>query len=154
MALIAAAGLWVYGVYSMSDPRPLLVGMRIDGSRVSIKAPTCPTEAVGKVEVFDGTSEKPLWEARDPKSAEGKRGALTLWAGEEFAHSTPGRQPATLPKDLDVLITDAGTEDGSGGLFDTSVIKAAQLPAGQYWTADGPMTAEAIDRQLSCGPEQ
>ncbi|MGW6966403.1 hypothetical protein ACWGET_20385 [Streptomyces zaomyceticus] len=152
VALAAVIAVWRFLVYGMSDPMPLAVGIRIDGARVSIKAPTCPTEAVDKVEVFDGESEKPLWEARGPKSPEGKRGALTLWAADEYERPGAGRQPTPLPKRLDVSLTDVGGEGGGGEGFDTAVVMAAKVPEGQYWTSKGPMTTEAIDDQLVCGP--
>ncbi|MEU4270168.1 hypothetical protein [Streptomyces sp. NPDC026092] len=152
LAVLTAAGIWVYGVYAMSDPlNPGLVGIRIDGSRVSIKAATCPTEAVDKVQVFDGESEKPVWQARAPKTPEGKRGALTLWAADAYEHPGPVRQSTPLPKLLDVALTMADGEGGGGDMFDTAVVKAAKVPEGQYWTVNGPKTAEAIDGLLMCG---
>ncbi|MFE4620244.1 hypothetical protein ACFRJ7_29495 [Streptomyces sp. NPDC056747] len=117
---------------------------------MSIKAPTCSAEVVDKVEVFDGESEKRLWEARAPRSPEGKRGALTLWAADEYELPGPGQQPTTLPKLLDVLLTEVGGDGGGGGSFDTAVVKRAKMAEGQYWTISGPMTAEAIDGQLPC----
>ncbi|MCZ0983100.1 hypothetical protein O1L60_40250 [Streptomyces diastatochromogenes] len=153
--VVIGAGVvgWRSLVHGMSDPGSvsLAVGLRIDGARVSVKVPACPTEAVDKVEVFDGEREKPLWEARAPKSPQGKRGALTLWAADEYEHPGPGGQPALLPKSLDVAVTGAGGEGGGGGNFDTAVVMAAKLPDGHYWTSKGPMTAEAIDGQLTCG---
>lgn len=62
-----------------------------------------------------------------------------------------GRQPSPLPRALDVLVTFAGSEDGTGGYFDMRRVLAAKLPDGQYWTDDGPMTGEAIDAQWKCG---
>lgn len=73
LAALAAVGTWVYGAYSMSDPATtILAGVRIDGSRVSVKMPNCPSDKVGMVEVYDSDSEKPLWRASSPKTSEGK----------------------------------------------------------------------------------
>ncbi|UQS29368.1 hypothetical protein J5J01_20755 [Streptomyces fradiae] len=147
-----AVGLWIYGVYTMSAPsQTVRVGMRVDGSRVVVKVPVCPADAVGEVEVFDGESEKSLWRARDPKTSDGRRGKVTLWVDDEFHVSEAGRQPSPLPRALDVLVTFAGSEDGTGGYFDMRRVLAAKLPDGQYWTDEGPMTGEAIDAQWKCG---
>lgn len=151
LALLTVAGLWVIGVYSMSDPeRPLLVGIRIDGTRISVKAPTCPTDTVGKVQVFDSESERLLWQASDPKTPEGKRGAVTLWNPADFLKPGPEAQPVRLPANLDVSFEYAGGEDGTGDVFNIPKVKAAHLPEGHYWTSDGPMTAQALDNQLKC----
>ncbi|MEU3630335.1 hypothetical protein AB0E11_18195 [Streptomyces fradiae] len=150
--LLAGLALWVYGVYTMSEPsNPIWVGIRIDDSRVTVKVPTCPSDSVGEVEVFDGNSEKPLWRARGPKYPAVKRGTVTLWANEEFQTAGTGPQPTPLPSALDVLVTYAGSEDGSGDNFDLSRALADKVPDGHYWTYDGPMTAKEIDAQLNCG---
>ncbi|MFE7134422.1 hypothetical protein ACFVIM_26545 [Streptomyces sp. NPDC057638] len=157
VGLLAVVGAWVYGVYAMSAPeRGLLVGLRIDGSRVTVKAPTCPTDTVGTVEVFDSETTEPLWRASDPTTQAGKRGELTLWDAAGFARPGPQPQPARLPDRLDVAVEygvgeHGGGPDGSGDVFDTAEAAAAGLPEGQYWTDDGPMTAAAIDGQLRCG---
>ncbi|MFE2491056.1 hypothetical protein [Streptomyces mirabilis] len=53
--------------YSMSDPATtILAGIRIDGSRVSVKMPNCPSDKVKMVEVYDSDSEKLLWGAVHP----------------------------------------------------------------------------------------
>ncbi|MFF5639620.1 hypothetical protein [Streptomyces sp. NPDC012825] len=149
--LLAAGGLWAFGVYSMSEPsRSLLIGVRIEGARVTVKAPTCPTDTVARVEVFDGESTKPLWQAREPRTSEGRSGAVTLWADDEFLKPGPGAQPEKLPRSLDVLFTYAGTGDGTGDVVDVAQVVSAEIPEGWYWTKDGPKTAQEIDKQLKC----
>ncbi|WP_327725017.1 hypothetical protein [Streptomyces europaeiscabiei] len=151
LTVLSAAGVWVYGVYRMSDPATsVLVGIRIDGSRISVKTPTCPTEKVGTVEVYDSDSEMLLWRADHPKTAEGKHGVVTLWKAGDFFKASPGTQPRTLPTNLDVSVTYAGGEDGTGDVFNLRKVQAAHIPTGQYWTDDGPMTAAQIDAQLNC----
>ncbi|MFI5817009.1 MULTISPECIES: hypothetical protein [unclassified Streptomyces] len=151
LAVLAAVGTWVYGVYSMSDPATsLVVGMRIDGSRISVKMPTCPTDKVGTVEVYDSDSEKLLWQASGPKTQEGKRGAVTLWKADDFLKAEPGTHPKTLPANLDVSVTFAGVDDGTGDVFNVRKVKAAHVPDGQYWTRDGSRTASQIDAQFKC----
>ncbi|MEV1049945.1 hypothetical protein [Streptomyces sp. NPDC049887] len=152
--LLVAGGLWAFGVYSMSEPsRPLLIGVRIDGARVTVKAPTCPTDTVARVEVFDGESTEPLWQAREPRTSEGRSGAVTLWADDEFLKPGPGTRPEKLPRSLDVLFTYARTGDGTGGAIDVAQVTSTEIPEGRYWTEDGPRTAQEIDEQLKCAPE-
>ncbi|MFI1002462.1 hypothetical protein ACIP10_26800 [Streptomyces galbus] len=151
LALLSAAGAWVYGVYSMSDPTTsILVGMRIDGSRVSVKFPTCPFEKVRTVEVYDSDSEKLLWKATDPKTAEGQQGAVTLWRTDDFSKADPRSMPKALPKYLDVASTYAGTTDGTGNMFNVSEVTSAHVPEGKYWTPSGLKTAAQLDAQLKC----
>lgn len=51
----------------MSDPATtILAGIWIDGSRVSVKMPNCPSDKVEMVEVYDSDSEKLLWGAVHP----------------------------------------------------------------------------------------
>src|SRR5947208_9970845 len=121
----------------MSDPTTaILTGIRFDGSRSSVKMPTCPTDKVGTVEVYDSDSEKLLWRATGPKTPAGKRGAITLWKADDFLKASPGTQPKALSANLDVSVTFAGVDDGTGGTFNIRKAKAAQVPAGQYWTPD------------------
>ncbi|MET9906311.1 hypothetical protein ABZZ74_05755 [Streptomyces sp. NPDC006476] len=151
LAVLVACGTWVFGVYSMSDPATsFLVGMRIDGSRVSVKAPTCPTDRVGTAEVYDSDSEKLLWRARVPRTEEGRRGSFTLWSADDFLKPGAQKQPGKLPRYLDVSVTYAGGDDGTGDVFDLRKVRAAHLTAGQYWTTGGPRTAAQIDAQFSC----
>lgn len=151
LTVLTAAGVWVYGVYSMSDPATsLLVGIRIDGPRISVKAPTCPTDKVGTVEVYDSDSEKLLWRANHPTTPEGEQGAVVLWKADDFREANPETPPKTLPTNLDVSVTYAGGEDGTGDVFNVRKVQAAHVPTGQYWTHDGTKTAAQIDAQLKC----
>ena len=151
LAVLAAAGLWVYGAYSMSDPATsLLFGIRVDGSRISVKAPTCPTDEVTMVEVYDSGSERLLWRAHGPKTPEGIRGSLTLWKADDFQKAAPRTPPAHLPANLDVSVTYTDG-DGTGDAFDLRKVRAAHVPEGRYWTYDGPKTAAQLDAQLRCG---
>lgn len=151
LAVLVAAGTWVYGAYSMSDPATIiLTGIRIDDSRISVKMPTCPTDKVGTVEVYNSDSEKLLWRASGPKTPEGRRGAVTLWKADDFLKASPGTQPRTLPTNLDISVTFPGADDGTGDVFNIRKIKAAHIPDGQYWTRDGARTATQIDAQLKC----
>ncbi|MFI5800414.1 hypothetical protein [Streptomyces sp. NPDC051677] len=151
VAVLGAACVWVYGVYSMSDPATtILAGMRIDGTRVSVKAPTCPTDKVGTVEVYDSDSEKLLWRANSPKTPEAKQGAITLWKADDFLKAGSEAPPKELPTTLDVSVTYAGVDDGTGDVFDIRKVKAAHIPKGQFWTRDGFRTAAQIDAQLQC----
>ncbi|MGW4907736.1 hypothetical protein [Streptomyces sp. NPDC004270] len=151
LAVLAAAGTWVYGVYSMSDPATtILAGIRIDGSRISVKMPTCPTDRVGTVEVYDSDSEKLLWRASGPRTPAGKRGVVTLWNADDFLKASSGTQPETLPANLDISVTFAGSGDGTGDVFNVRKVKAAHVPDGQYWTRGGARTTAQIDAQLGC----
>lgn len=51
---------------------------------------------------------------------------------------------------LDISVTFAGVEDGTGDVFNVRKVKAAHVPDGQYWTRDGSRTAAQIDAQLNC----
>ncbi|MER8029882.1 hypothetical protein ABTZ78_13070 [Streptomyces bauhiniae] len=128
LALLSVAGAWVYGVNRMSDPtKSDLVGIRIDGSRVSVKFPTCPTDEVGAVEVHDGDSGEPLWKATGPETAAGRQGAVVLWRGVDFSEADSAPMPKALPPHLDVTSTYAGTDDGTGDLFDVSEVASAHV---------------------------
>ncbi|MHC3469422.1 hypothetical protein ACYF6T_11955 [Streptomyces sp. 7R007] len=148
---LAAVGTWVSVVYGMSDPATTYVaGIRFDGSSVSVKVPLCPSDRVEAVEVYDSDSEKLLWRASGPKTAEAERGAVTLWKAADFRTSGPAVQPVSLPANLDVSVTFAGTEDGSGDVFDVRKARAAHVADGRYWTRDGLRTAAQIDAQFGC----
>jgi len=135
----------------MSDPATsLLFGIRVDGSRISVKAPTCPTDEVTMVEVYDSGSERLLWRAHGPKTPEGIRGSLTLWKADDFQKAAPRTPPAHLPANLDVSVTYTDG-DGTGDAFDLRKVRAAHVPEGRYWTYDGPKTAAQLDAQLRCG---
>ncbi|MFJ9250605.1 hypothetical protein [Streptomyces sp. NPDC101776] len=135
----------------MSDPATtILTGMRIDDSRISVKMPTCPTDKVGTVEVYNSDSEKLLWRASGPKTAEGRQGAVTLWMADDFLKASSGTQPRILPANLDISVTFAGADDGTGDVLNIREVKAAHIPDGQYWTRDGARTAAQIDAQLTC----
>ncbi|MFR9788006.1 hypothetical protein ACL07V_04900 [Streptomyces sp. MB22_4] len=152
LALLAAIGVGVYTVRAMSDPETsLLVGIRIDGTRVLVRAPVCPADRVGTVEVYDSDSEKLLWRARRPRTPEGERGAVTLWQADDFLTASPRARPRTLPANLDVSFLYADRDDGLDDVFDLREVRAAHVPADRYWTHDGPMTAAQIDAQLRCG---
>ncbi|POX50882.1 hypothetical protein [Streptomyces sp. Ru72] len=152
LALLSAVGVRVYGVRNMSDPQtPLLVGIRVDGSRISVKAPTCPTDKVGTVEVYDSDSDKLLWRASGPKTPEDEQGAVTLWKADDFSKAGPKAQPKTLPTNLDISVTYTGTKDGAGDTFNVPRVESAHIPEEQYWTYDGPKTAAQLDAQLKCG---
>jgi hypothetical protein len=151
LAVLVACGTWVWGVHRMSDPATsFVVGMRIEGSRVSVKAPTCPTEWVETVEVYDSDSEKLLWRAHGPRTEEGRHGSFTLWKADDFQRPGARKQPGKLPAYLDVSVTFAGGDDGTGDVFDIREVRAAHLTDGQYWTTRGPRTAAQIDAQFSC----
>ncbi|WP_369188612.1 hypothetical protein [Streptomyces sp. R08] len=154
LIILAAAGTWVYGAYSMSDPTTvILAGIRIDDSRISVKMPTCQTDTVGTVEVYNSDSAKLLWQASGPKTSAGKRGSVTLWKAADFHKASPTTQPTTLPANLDVSVTFAGVEDGTGDVFNVPRVKAARIPDGQYWTRDGARSATQIDAQLKCNSD-
>ncbi|MBN0044624.1 hypothetical protein JS756_10990 [Streptomyces actuosus] len=151
LAVLGAAGAWMFVVRGMSDPVPSVVlGIRIEASGVSVKAPTCPTDRVGRVEVHDSDSERLLWWADGPTTPEGVRGAVTLWTADGFRSASPRTRPEPLAAFLDVSVVYAGGDDGTGDVFDVRAVRAAHVPAGRYWTRDGPRTAAQIDAQLNC----
>lgn len=151
VALLSGAAVWVYGVYSMSEPiAPSLMGMRIDGDKVTVKVAQCPHERVRRVEVRDSMSEKLIWQADGPLTEEARNGVLTLWNAGDYDKPSPARQPTKLPEQLDVLV-DFGSDGTAGDVFDTAAAKAATLPAGVYWTPNGVRTAQEIGGPVDCG---
>ncbi|MEU9413497.1 hypothetical protein AB0E08_48495 [Streptomyces sp. NPDC048281] len=141
----------MYGAYSMSDPATTIrAGIRIDGSHIVVKMPTCPTDKVRTIEVYDSDSEKLLWRASSPKTSEGKQGVIALWSTDDFLKTTSGTQPKTVPANLDVSVIFAGSGDGTGDVFNIRKAQAAHVPEGQYWTRSGTRTATQIDAQLGC----
>ncbi|MEU9976742.1 hypothetical protein [Streptomyces sp. NPDC051014] len=151
LAFLATVGTGAWVIHRMSDPATaFLAGIRVDGSRVSVKMPACRTDEVESVEVHDFDSEALLWRATGPKTPEGRRGLIALWNADGFREATPGTRPGTLPANLDVSVTFAGTGDGTGDVFDVRRARTAHLPDGQYWTRDGARTAAQIDAQFRC----
>ncbi|MFB7588496.1 hypothetical protein [Streptomyces sp. NPDC056169] len=143
--------LWVAVVRGMSDPvGPSLLGLRIDGDTVTVKAAQCPSERVRRVELRDSDKEKLVWRADGPLTEEGRGGVLRLWAAEEYRTSLPATRPAELPKLLDVSVG-YGSEDGAGAVFDLAAVRAAAPPAGSYWTAQGVVTGRELDELVDCG---
>ncbi|WP_314613412.1 hypothetical protein [Streptomyces stackebrandtii] len=153
-APIALAFLWIKFLTVMSHPDgPSLLGLRIDGDTITVKAAQCPSERVRRVELYDGDSEKLVWRADDPLTEEGRGGLLRLWAAEEYRTSRPATRPAELPKQLDVSVG-YGSEDGAGAAFDLAVVRAAAPPAGSYWTPEGIRTGRELDELLGCGGDE
>ncbi|MFD8977177.1 MULTISPECIES: hypothetical protein [unclassified Streptomyces] len=153
-APIALAFLWIKFLTVMSDPvGPGLLGLRIDGDTITVKAAQCPSERVRRVELYDGESEKLVWRADDPLTESGRGGLLRLWAAEEYRTSRPATRPAELPKQLDVLV-DYTAEGGAGGVFDLAAVRAAAPPAGSYWTPEGIRTGRELDDLLDCGGDE
>jgi hypothetical protein len=92
LALLAAVGTWVYGVYNMSDPVPL-------------KMAVCPTDVIRRVEVSDfdddkSVNPKGLWWASNPTTPSAKNGVVKLWSGEGFGRHAPEPAQSALPRDL------------------------------------------------------
>ena len=150
IALAGGLAVWAFGVRSMSDPGSVAgLGIRIDGDEVTVKAAQCPGDRPLRVEVRDSASEKLVWHAAGPLTDQGKSGRLTLWKAEDYREAAAGHAPAKLPAELDVLV-DYGSVGGAGEVFDMSVVKAARIPEGAYWTSAGPKSASEIDAVLDC----
>ncbi|MEU3984046.1 hypothetical protein AB0F77_28865 [Streptomyces sp. NPDC026672] len=154
LAVLAAVGTWVYGVYRMSDPVLPAVGARVEGETIVVKFPVCPTDVIRRVEVTDFDDDKTahphvLWWASDPTTPSAKNGVVTLWSGDGFERHAPQPAQSAIPRDLVV-----GYLDPSGGeldgVFTLRTVSAAKLKPGQYWTPDGSRTAAQIDAQLNC----
>lgn len=151
VVVLMALGFWAFFVHTLSDPgSPGLVGMRIDGDTVTVKAGQCPQDRVRRVEVWDSDAERLVWRGDQPLTEEGRRGLLPLWVGKAYRASSPAGQPSELPATLDVTI-DHGPEYGVAEVFDITEVRAAVLPPGSYWTHDGVRTAGQIDAALDCG---
>jgi hypothetical protein len=154
LAVLAAVGIWLYGVYSMSDPVPPALGARVDGMVIVVKFPVCPTDVIRRVEVTDFHDDKTanphvLWWASNPTTPSAKNGVVTLWSSDGFERHAPQSAQSAIPRDLVV-----GYLDPSGGglddVFTLRTVSAAKLQPGQYWTHDGARTATQIDAQLNC----
>ncbi|MDV5146475.1 hypothetical protein R1T08_20290 [Streptomyces sp. SBC-4] len=145
--------LWVSVVTGMSDPiGPSLLGLRIDGDTVTVKAAQCPSDRVRQVELRDSDSEKLVWRADGPLTDEARGGLLRLWAAEEYRTSRPATRPAELPDQLDVLV-EYGSEGAAGAVFDLVAVRAAAPPAGSYWTPQGVVTGRELDELIDCDGE-
>ncbi|MFF2065141.1 hypothetical protein ACFVWZ_25625 [Streptomyces sp. NPDC058200] len=153
LAVLAAAGVWVYGVYSMSDPVPPVLGARVEGKTIVVKFPVCPKDMISRVEVTDSddTSENPhlVWWASNPTTPSAKKGVVKLWSGDGFERHASEPAQSAIPRNLVVGYVDP-SGDGRDGVFTLRTVSAAKLKAGQYWTHDGTKTAEQIDAQLQC----
>ncbi|MGW7429092.1 hypothetical protein ACWGIN_06030 [Streptomyces sp. NPDC054861] len=147
--VLAAAGFWFFVAHSMSEQvAPSRVGMRIDGGKVTVRAAQCPHERVLRVEVRDDASERLVWNAEGPRTAQGRGGLLALWKADDYEKPAAGTRPAELPRRLDVLVD--YSDGGIGAVFDTAAVQAARMPAGSYWTPDGVRTAQELDRLVPC----
>ncbi|WP_238431806.1 hypothetical protein [Streptomyces cavernae] len=151
---LAAIGLWVYGVYSMSAPdKPVVPGARVEGETIVIKFPLCSTDVIRRVEVTDSddTSNYPqiVWWASNPTTPATRRGVVKLWSGDGFERRAPEPAKSAVPRNLVVGYLDPSGH-GRDGVFTLRTISTAKLKPGQYWTDYGPMTAAQIDAQLNC----
>ncbi|MFG2732156.1 hypothetical protein [Streptomyces canus] len=154
LACLAAVGTWVYGVYSMSDPVPPVLGARVEGKTIVVKFPVCPTDVIRRVEVTDFHDDKTahphvLWWALNPTTPSAKNGVVTLWSGDGFERHAPQPAQSAIPRDFVVGYLDPSGE-GLDGVFTLRTVSTAKLKPGQYWTRDGSRTAAQIDAQLNC----
>jgi hypothetical protein len=154
MLLLTAVGLWVYGVYSMSDPGPPVSGARMERGVILVKVPVCPADKPQRLEVQDydaaasSNSPKVIWRASGPTDAAAKRGEVELFSGRGFRRSAPIPAPSDIPPNIEVDYE--GPEWHGGDVFNVKEITKAKLKPGQYWTSKGPKTAAQIDAQLQC----
>ncbi|MFF2819553.1 hypothetical protein ACFVT9_29035 [Kitasatospora cineracea] len=139
----------------MSDPEPLLFGVRVTGGKVEVKLPVCKDEQI--VEITAYLPEPPqdvLFEAAGPAGTASSDGSFTLWQdGAWKADGFPSRKVDQTRTELpDVL--DVGYLDSKGGkagdALNLKAAAAAAPPDGSYWTRRGIRTAKAIDDQLKC----
>lgn len=153
--VLASTSLLAAGcVLGPSDPEDTPVnGVRAEGSTFVVKVPRCSTDKLRRVEVtdFDDTSDNPrlLWWASDPTTPSAREGIARLWTGEGFAHHAPKPAESAVPRNVEVDYI-FSTGDGYGDVFSPRKVSKAKLKTGQFWTSNGPMTAEEIDAQLAC----
>ncbi|MFJ9641193.1 hypothetical protein [Streptomyces sp. NPDC101178] len=153
VVVLMALGFWAFFLRTFSDPgSPGLVGMRIDGDTVTVKAGQCPQDRVRRVEVWGSDGERRIWRGDGPLTEEGQRGLLPLWDGEAYRASSPAARPSELPKRFDVTV-DHGPDHGVSEVFDIEEVRSAALPPGSYWTRGGVRSAEQLDGLLDCGSE-
>ncbi|MFJ7190480.1 hypothetical protein [Streptomyces bacillaris] len=151
VVVLLACGFWAFFLHVFSHPiSPGLVGMRIDGDTVTVKAGQCPQDRVRWVEVRDSDAERLIWRGDGPLTEEGRSGLLPLWDAKAYGTTSAATRPSELPKTLDVSI-DHGPEYGVSEVFDIAKVRAAALPPGSYWTRDGVRTAEQLDSIPYCG---
>ncbi|MFJ5880627.1 hypothetical protein [Kitasatospora cineracea] len=139
----------------MSDPEPLLFGVRVTGEGVEVKLPICKEEQIVQITAY--LPEPPqdvLFEAAVPAGTAAPDGSFTLWQnGAWKADGFPSRKVDQARTELpDVL--DVGYIDSKGGkagdALNLKAAAAATPPDGSYWTRRGIRTAKAIDDQLKC----
>lgn len=148
--VLAAAGIWVYGVQAMSHPVALsLLGARIDGDTVTVKAAQCPQDRVRRVEVRNAETGRLLWYGDRPLTEEGLHGVVPLWDGKGYRYSGPAGRRSELPAEFEVVV-DQDPDFGAAEWFDTARIRAAAPPPGSYWTPGGVRTAAELDAVLEC----
>ncbi|MFJ4828138.1 hypothetical protein ACIP5L_33215 [Streptomyces bacillaris] len=151
--LLVAAGIWVYGVRAMSHPvSPSLLGARIDGDTVTVKAAQCPQDRVRRVEVRDAETGRLLWYGDRPLTEEALHGVVPLWDGKGYRYSGPAGRPSELPPEFEVVV-DQDPDSGAVEWFETAKIRAAAPPPGSYWTPGGIKTAAELDAVLECGSD-
>ncbi|PWS42858.1 hypothetical protein DKT74_19870 [Streptomyces sp. ZEA17I] len=151
VVVLMALGFWMFFINVLSDPvSPGVVGMRIDGDTVTVKAGQCPQDRVRWVEVRGSGTERLIWRGDRPLTEEGRSGLLPLWDAKAYGTTSAAARPSELPRTLDVSI-DHGPEYGVAEVFDIAKVRAADLPPGSYWTRDGVRTARQLDGIPYCG---
>ncbi|MEU1184053.1 hypothetical protein ABZ464_41840 [Streptomyces sp. NPDC005820] len=154
--LLALAAVTTTGCthFLPSHPIPPSLGARLEGDTIVVKFPVCPTDEIHRVEVYDWDDDEHdtpriVWWATDPTTPSARAGLATLWTGEGFAHAAARPAASAIPPHIGVAYEDP-TGDGRDGVFTVRTIEKAELKPGQYWTHDGPLTADEIDGQLKC----
>ncbi|MEU1542706.1 hypothetical protein ABZ461_32310 [Actinacidiphila glaucinigra] len=155
VAAILAAMSWSAAGCALfpSDPAGPVFGARVEHGVILVKIPTCPGLLQTRLNVLDSDtgSETPIWWASNPDSEAARRGEVELFTGKGFRHSMPA--PTTVPHNIDVSYVDS-KGDGWGAVFNVKEISEQKLSAGQYWTEDGPKTADQIDVLAQCRAQE
>ncbi|MFC9327382.1 hypothetical protein [Kitasatospora sp. NPDC057015] len=139
----------------MSDPDPFPFGYRMTEGSVEVFVPMCPEDRLESIRAADVSGERvELFSATRPTPSQADKGSFIIhdsrgWAPEGFEERQIFHSSTDLPKLLEV---DYGITSGSGAadVADLDKVAAATLEPGQYWTRNGVMTAEQINKQFHC----
>lgn len=146
-----------------NGPEPMSFGFRMEGGKIAVAVPLCPSDAVFGAESYvsvdgegDGDGFRELWSASGPRSPEVGRGVFFVNSDQSF--STVEKPLSTTPPNRFYVDTREGTEgqvkESGSSFVDLRKLKSAELADDEYMTWSGKvMTRKEINAQRRCNKD-